>query len=105
MTGRPLRKVSMANLTVVGVILAYLDAPPEFRRFGVNPFPPETGRRVHAALLDALFGNTSDLGALASAPTIHVGLSSTTPAQDGSNVTEPSGGSYAHGAERNAAGR
>ena len=52
MTGRPLRKVSMANLTVVGVILAYLDAPVEFRRFGVNPFPPETGRRVHAALLE-----------------------------------------------------
>lgn len=52
MTGRPLRKVAMANLTVVGVILAYLDAPPEFRRFGVNPFPPETGDRVHAALLE-----------------------------------------------------
>lgn len=50
---------------------------------------------THAALLDALFGNTSDFGALGSAPTLHVGLSSTTPAQDGSNVTEPSGGSYA----------
>jgi NADPH:quinone reductase len=37
---------------VVGVILAYLDAPLEFRRFGINPFPPETGRRVHAALLE-----------------------------------------------------
>jgi NADPH:quinone reductase len=52
LTGRPLRKVSMANVSVVGVILAYLDAPPEFRRFGINPFPPETGRRVHAALLE-----------------------------------------------------
>jgi NADPH:quinone reductase len=52
LTGRPLRKVSMANVSVVGVILAYLDAPLEFRRFGINPFPPETGRRVHAALLE-----------------------------------------------------
>lgn len=47
------------------------------------------------ALLDSLFGNSSNFGALGSAPTIHVGLSSTTPAEDGTNVTEPSGGSYA----------
>ncbi len=52
LTGRPLRKVSMANVSVVGVILAYLDAPLEFRRFGINPFPPATGERVHAALLE-----------------------------------------------------
>jgi NADPH2:quinone reductase len=52
LTGRPLRKVSMANVSVVGVILAYLDAPLEFRRFGINPFPPEVGDRVHAALLE-----------------------------------------------------
>ncbi len=58
LTGRPLRKVSMANLSVVGVILAYLDAPIEFRRFGVNPFPPETGQRVHAALLDLVAAGT-----------------------------------------------
>jgi NADPH2:quinone reductase len=52
LTGRPLRKLSMANLTVMGVILAYLDVPRAYRQFGVNPFPPETGRRVHAALLE-----------------------------------------------------
>lgn len=52
LTGRPLRKLSMANMSVLGVLLAYLDVPRDFRRFGVNPFPPETGRRVHAALLD-----------------------------------------------------
>lgn len=52
LTGRPLRKLSMANLSVLGVLLAYLDTPREFRRFGINAFPPETGRRVHAALLD-----------------------------------------------------
>lgn len=47
------------------------------------------------ALLNSLFGKTSNFGALASAPTIYVGLSSTTPAEDGTNVTEPSGGGYA----------
>ena len=51
LTGRPLRKVSMANVSVVGVILAYLDAPLEYRRFGINPFGPEVGERVHAELL------------------------------------------------------
>jgi NADPH2:quinone reductase len=52
LTGRPLRKLSMANMTAMGVILAYLDVPRALRRFGLNPFPPETGVRVHAALLD-----------------------------------------------------
>ena len=52
LTGRPLRKLSMANMTAMGVILAYLDVPRAYRQFGVNPFPPETGRRVHAALLE-----------------------------------------------------
>lgn len=50
LTGRPLRKVSMGNISVLGVILAYLDAPLEFRRFGINPFPPSTGQRVHVKL-------------------------------------------------------
>jgi NADPH2:quinone reductase len=52
LTGRPLRKVSMGNFSVVGVILAYMDVPLDFRRFGVNPFPPAVGERVHQALLD-----------------------------------------------------
>ncbi|CAN5719270.1 NADPH:quinone oxidoreductase family protein [soil metagenome] len=51
LTGRPLRKLSMANMSVLGVILAYMDAPLAFRRFGINPFPPDVGRRVHADLL------------------------------------------------------
>jgi NADPH2:quinone reductase len=51
LTGRPLRRVSMGSFSVVGVILAYLDAPLEFRRFGVNPFPPAVGQEVHQALL------------------------------------------------------
>jgi NADPH2:quinone reductase len=49
-TGRPLRKVSMGNFSVVGVIAAYGEVPLDFRRFGVNPFPAETGVAVHAAL-------------------------------------------------------
>jgi len=52
LTGRPLRKVSMANLTVMGVLLAYLDTPRDFRRFGINAFPPEVGQRVHEHLLE-----------------------------------------------------
>lgn len=51
--------------------------------------------RTAQALLNSLFGKTSNFGALALAPTIYVGLSSTTPTEAGTNVTEPSGGSYA----------
>ena len=47
------------------------------------------------ALLNSLFDKTSDFGALASVPDIYVALSSTTPTETGTNVTEPSGGSYA----------
>lgn len=47
------------------------------------------------AILNSLFGKTSNFGALASAPTIYVALSSTTPTETGTNVTEPSGGAYA----------
>jgi NADPH2:quinone reductase len=50
LTGRPLRKVSTGNFSVVGVVMAYAEVPVEFRRFGINPFPPATGPRVHAAL-------------------------------------------------------
>lgn len=47
------------------------------------------------AMLNALFGKTSSFGALATAPTIFVGLSSTAPAEDGTGITEPSAGGYA----------
>ena len=52
LTGRPLRKVSMGNFSVLGVMLGYNEMPVEFRRFGLNTFPPAVGREVHAALLD-----------------------------------------------------
>ncbi len=52
-------------------------------------------RYTSKAMLNSLFGKTSDFGALASRPTIYVGLSSTTPTETGTNVTEPSGGAYA----------
>ncbi len=52
LTGRPLRKLSMANMTVMGVLLAYLDTPRDFRRFGINGFPPDVGERVHEHLLE-----------------------------------------------------
>ena len=50
MTGRPLRKVSMGNFSVVGALLAYMPASTPMRRFGVNANPPERGAEVHAAL-------------------------------------------------------
>ena len=52
LTGRPLRKVSMGNISVLGVILGYGELPVDFRRFGLNMFPAEVGREVHAALLE-----------------------------------------------------
>jgi NADPH:quinone reductase len=51
-TGRPLRKVAMGNFSVLGVMLGYTSMPIDFRRFGINTFPPETGVEVHAALCD-----------------------------------------------------
>ncbi len=53
------------------------------------------GNRTAQALLNSLFGKTSNFGALASAPAIYVALSTTAPAEDGTNVTEPSGNGYA----------
>jgi NADPH2:quinone reductase len=49
-TGRPLRKVSMGNFSVVGVLAAYGELPLDFRRFGLHAFPPAVGRAVHADL-------------------------------------------------------
>jgi len=50
LTGKPLRKVSMGNFSVVGVVLGYSTVPLDYRRFGLNPFPPHVGPEVHAAL-------------------------------------------------------
>jgi NADPH:quinone reductase len=52
LTGRPLRKVSTGNFSIMGVMLGYSDMPLEMRRFGINTFSPQTGREVHAALLE-----------------------------------------------------
>lgn len=52
-------------------------------------------KRTRQALSNSLFGKTSNFGALASAPGIWIGLSSSTPATDGTGVTEPSGNGYA----------
>jgi len=51
LTGRPLRKVSMGNFSVLGVMLGYNDMPIELRKFGINTFPPAVGPEVHGALL------------------------------------------------------
>lgn len=54
LTGRPLRKVSMGNISVLGVILGYGELPVDFRRFGLNMWPAEVGREVHTALSDLI---------------------------------------------------
>jgi NADPH2:quinone reductase len=51
LTGRPLRKVSMGNFSVLGVMLGYTEMPIALRKFGINTFPPEVGQEVHRALL------------------------------------------------------
>jgi len=51
--------------------------------------------RTAQALLNSLFGKTSNFGALATVPTIYVALSTTTPNEAGTNVTEPVGNGYA----------
>jgi NADPH:quinone reductase len=53
-TGRPLRKVSIGNFSVLGVMLAYGMPAGPMRRMGMNFFPPETGARVHGALRELL---------------------------------------------------
>ena len=58
LTGRPLRKVSMGNFAVVGVLLAYNVASVPMRQFGVVPNPPERGRAVHTALRDLVANGT-----------------------------------------------
>ena len=54
MTGRPLRKVSTGNFSVVGVLLSYNEVPLQVRRAGLNPFPSSTGAEVHAALCELI---------------------------------------------------
>lgn len=51
-TGKPLRKVSIGNFSVLGIMLAYGRAVGPMRRMGMNLYPPETGAQVHAALCD-----------------------------------------------------
>jgi NADPH2:quinone reductase len=58
LTGRPLRKVSMGNFSVLGVMLSYMPASLLMRRFGVTPNPPERGAEVHAALCDLIAAGT-----------------------------------------------
>ncbi len=53
-TGRPLRKVSIGNFSVLGVMLAYGTPVGPMRRMGMNFFSPETGAKVHAALRELI---------------------------------------------------
>jgi NADPH2:quinone reductase len=52
LTGKPLRRVSMGNFSVHGVMLSYNDVPLAMRKFGVQPNPIGLGPEVHAALCE-----------------------------------------------------
>ena len=52
LTGKPLRKVSMGNFSVHGVMLSYNEAPAFLRKFGVQPNPVSLGAEVHGALCE-----------------------------------------------------
>jgi NADPH:quinone reductase len=51
-TGKPLRKVSIGNFSVLGVMLAYGRAVGPMRRLGMNLYSPEIGAKVHAELCE-----------------------------------------------------
>lgn len=52
MTGRPIRMASIGNISIVGVLGAFVDdLDPGMRRFGFNPFTRTVGDEVHADLL------------------------------------------------------
>jgi NADPH2:quinone reductase len=50
LSGKPLRKVSIGNFSVMGVMVSYSAGAGPMRRFGMNPFPAEMGPQIHAAL-------------------------------------------------------
>ena len=55
MTGRPLRMASIGNISIVGVLGAWVDdLDPGMRRFGFNPFTRADGDEVHAELLQLI---------------------------------------------------
>jgi NADPH2:quinone reductase len=50
LTGQPLRKVSIGNFDIVGVLLSYQPAGAPMRAFGMNPFGRDVGDEIHASL-------------------------------------------------------
>lgn len=52
LTGKPLRKISIGNFSVLGVMLGYGLPFGPMRRMGMNLYSPEIGGQVHAALCD-----------------------------------------------------
>jgi len=52
--GKPLRKVSTGNFSVLGVMLSYNNAMRPLRKMGMQPYAPTVGREIHAALCDLI---------------------------------------------------
>jgi NADPH2:quinone reductase len=53
-TGRPLRKVSMGNFSIIGVMIAYAEPNELMKQFGLNLLGSAVGQQVHAELLSLL---------------------------------------------------
>ena len=52
LTGRPLRMASIGNISIIGVMVAWVDeVDPGMRRFGFNPFGRDVADEVHGDLL------------------------------------------------------
>jgi NADPH2:quinone reductase len=52
MTGRPLRMACIGNISIVAVMLAWVEGvDPAMRRFGFNPFGRDVADEVHSNLL------------------------------------------------------
>jgi NADPH2:quinone reductase len=55
MSGRPLRMACIGNFSIVGVMVAWVEAiDPGMRRFGFNPFGRDVAEEVHGRVLDLL---------------------------------------------------
>ncbi len=55
LTGHPLRPLATGNISLIGVMLAWVtNLPPVIRKLGVNPFPRDVAEEVHAGLLRLL---------------------------------------------------
>lgn len=54
LSGRPMRKVSTGNFSVIGVMMSYGGSNPAMRKLGINGFDRAVGEEVHQTLRDMI---------------------------------------------------